>query len=668
MKKKKISNQIIIKIGAAVLAVLAVVAVLVGKIVYDLVVQSKEKEVTLESQAASYQLETFFGKYIQVVDQMAVDAQIQEILKETTVGENVAKKEAFEGVKQDMIKIAQEDAENILACWIGDFDSSRLAQSDGFVSEDGWDVTQRPWYQVKNLRRAMLTEPYVDASTGQLIVSAASPVYDTAGEVIGATGVDISLAHVGTILQACKVGENGYVILFSTDGTIIYHPSEEEIQKNIADTAISDNVKNMLSKGEEGFTGYKTGNEQKYGYISKIGDTGYVVMSSMPRLEFYGDLLTVIGVLLCLLVLGIACILLAIKRVSRMITKPILELDESAKLLAEGNLDVDIAIEANNEIGELGESIQKTVDRLKDYILYINEITEVLSQIAEGDLAVHLEHDYAGEFEKVKAALLHISESMKEIMYNINESAMQVSAGAEEMAKSAQHLAEGSSTQSAAVEELVATATTIAQQVEENLAEVEKTAEITKNVTGMAEGSQNQMADMNAAMVKIHDTSNEVVGIIQTIEEIASQTNLLALNASIEAARAGETGKGFAVVADQIGKLAFESSQAANTTRNLIGVSIEQIEKGRQLSDEVAGSLQEVVEGIEQVNDSMERTAEQATDQANSIDQIRQGIEDISAGVQENSATAEESTATSEELAAQASTLKELVGRFKLEG
>lgn len=187
MKKKKISNQIIRKIGTAVLAVLAIVAILVGKIVYEVVVQSKEKEVTLESQAASYQLETFFGKYIQVVDQMAVDGQIQDILKETTVGENVAKKEAFAGVKQDMIKIAQEDAENILACWIGDFDSSRLAQSDGFVSEDGWDVTQRPWYQVKNLKHAMLTEPYVDASTGQLIVSAASPVYDAAGEVIGAT-------------------------------------------------------------------------------------------------------------------------------------------------------------------------------------------------------------------------------------------------------------------------------------------------------------------------------------------------------------------------------------------------------------------------------------------------------------------------------------------------
>lgn len=75
----------------------------------------------------------------------------------------------------------------------------------------------------------------------------------------------------------------------------------------------------------------------------------------------------------------------------------------------------------------------------------------------------------------------------------------------------------------------------------------------------------NRMMD---AMTKIHDTSQEVVGIIQTIEQIADQTNLFALNASIEAARAGELGKGFAVVAGEIGKLADESSKAANSERN----------------------------------------------------------------------------------------------------
>ena len=172
----------------------------------------------------------------------------------------------------------------------------------------------------------------------------------------------------------------------------------------------------------------------------------------------------------------------------------------------------------------------------------------------------------------------------------------------------------------------------------------------------------NRMMD---AMTKIHDTSQEVVGIIQTIEQIADQTNLLALNASIEAARAGELGKGFAVVAGEIGKLADESSKAANTTRDLIGVSIDEIEKGNELANRVLASLDDAVSAVANVNEMIEKTAEHAEKQAEHMQQLQKGIEAISQGIADSSAVSEESAATSEELAAQATTLTELLRRFE---
>ena len=175
------------------------------------------------------------------------------------------------------------------------------------------------------------------------------------------------------------------------------------------------------------------------------------------------------------------------------------------------------------------------------------------------------------------------------------------------------------------------------------------------------------MQEMMEAVQKIHETSEQVVGIIATIEQIADQTNLLSLNASIEAARAGEAGKGFAVVADEIGKLAQESSKAANMTRNLISVSMEEIDKGNQIADHVMDSLKTAVEAVDKVNTMIQKTAENAADQAQSMEQIRVGIEEISQGVQDNSAIAEESSATSEELASQATLLNELVQHFELQ-
>ncbi len=168
------------------------------------------------------------------------------------------------------------------------------------------------------------------------------------------------------------------------------------------------------------------------------------------------------------------------------------------------------------------------------------------------------------------------------------------------------------------------------------------------------------------AVSKIHETSRQVVGIIQTIEEIADQTNLLSLNASIEAARAGEAGKGFAVVADEIGKLAMESSKAANMTRDLIGVSMEEIDRGSAIAKGVMTSLEESVQAVDNINGMIRKTAENAATQATNMDQIRMGIEEIARGVQDNSAAAQETSATSEQLASQAVVLNELVQRFEL--
>lgn len=159
------------------------------------------------------------------------------------------------------------------------------------------------------------------------------------------------------------------------------------------------------------------------------------------------------------------------------------------------------------------------------------------------------------------------------------------------------------------MEELVATATSVAEQVEESKKDALQSAEETQKVTAMMEQSQDKMQEMMEAVQKIHETSKQVVGIIATIEEIADQTNLLSLNASIEAARAGEAGKGFAVVADEIGKLAQESSKAANMTRELIGVSMEEINKGNQIADHVMDSLKTAVEAVDNVNGMIQKTA-----------------------------------------------------------
>lgn len=664
--RKRIADEILKQIGKSVILVFLVVAAVAICMVGWSIITSKEEELTLESHAAANQLAGFLEQYTRGVENLSVNPEIIHVLAETKAGDDIREAEKMDTVMENLVKIASLDPSNIMAVWISDLDASVLTQSDGFTSGEGWDVTTREWYKCIEMKQTILTEPYVDSATGKMILSAVSPIYDETGAALGAVGMDISMDHMTDVMSSYKIGRGGYILLLSQSGTFLYHPQSDIIQKNITEINISQNVVDAVLSGSNTFLRYSANGMPKYGSVEPAGETGYIIVSNLPVLEYYSLLIGMVIALVIIFIIGIILIAVSIKKSAAKLTKPILELNHIAQKLADGDLDVHLHIESEDEIGELGESIGKTVSRLKEYIVYIDETAEVLAEISNGHLNISLKNDYVGEFQKIKDALINISDSMNEVMEGINETSERVSVGATELASASQMIAEGAELQAASVEQIAATTNTVADHVENSRRDAEHAAQETELVTEMIEQNQEKMTLMMNAMNEIRQTSQQVVGIIQTIEEIAEQTNLLSLNASIEAARAGEAGKGFSVVADEIGKLATESSKAASTTRDLIEISMEEINKGNTIADSAMSALRESVSAVGGVNDMIHKTAENAAVQAESMEQLRTGIDEIARAIQDNSAASQETSATSEELASHAEVLNKMVQKFEL--
>jgi len=663
----RIQREILVQIGKIVISFLVVLAIVTGVMLTGIVNDANKTEIQLRSEVASWEVSDFFQPYLGMVENMAMNPQAQQVLTDTTEGKNIRRQKDFATTEKYLYNLAKGEDNPVDAAWLVDLDSDSLMMSGGYTSNGEFDATQYEWYSCVEEGDTVYSEPYVSFTTQVPVISLACPVYsdEDTPVLLGIAGVDVKLSKVADVMQHHTIGQEGFSILISPTGVVAYAPTDAIILSNMANLDVNpEAVEAVMSQTVQSMK-IKFGSSNEFGHFAKVGTSGYMVLSVMPVGEFYRSTVLCIAMLILLNVAACVIIYLGVRKTARKITKPVEELKDIAQKLADGNLDVELSVTANNEIGELAFYIGKTVERLKEYIVYIDEVSGVLSNVADGDLRIELQNEYVGEFAKLKDALLNISRGLTLVLSGINESAGQVLSGSDELANVSQALAEGATMQNMAVESLMATTNKIAEEVEESRTKAEESEEETNRVTKMMEENQELMGQMTAAMEKIQTTSQEVVGIIQAIEQIADQTNLLALNASIEAARAGEAGRGFAVVADEIGKLADESSKAANTTRGLIQVSLQEIEKGNEVAGTVKESLLEAVKAFEQVNQMITRTAEMAVGQAEDMKQVRKGVEEITQGITENSAIAEEASATSQELATQASNLNDLIGNFK---
>ena len=350
--------------------------------------------------------------------------------------------------------------------------------------------------------------------------------------------------------------------------------------------------------------------------------------------------------------------------VRRRVLRPIAAIEQEMGEIAAGNLSTDFSLEPDtSEIGMLVHSIHNTRTTLRQYI---GDISEKLTQIANGNIDLIVDTQYAGDFSPIQCALETILGSLNDTLCQINTVAEQVALGSDQVSSGAQALAEGSTEQAATVEELNATVTAVAEQAEENLASIEIAFGYIKQAgAGVITGNEH-MEQLTKAMAEIGSASAQIVNITKVIEDIVFQTNILALNAAIEAARAGEAGKGFAVVADEVRNLAAKSGEAAKQTAELIQNSMDTVERGSRITLETAQVLQNMGDSAQKVTESFAKIEQASTQQAHALEQIKDGLNEVSAVVQTDAATAEENSATSEEMSAQAATLRDEVRKFKL--
>ena len=372
-------------------------------------------------------------------------------------------------------------------------------------------------------------------------------------------------------------------------------------------------------------------------------------------------MLVVIGII----VLNIILAALLALHISNGIRRPVEEIRTAAEKLASGNLDVSIDYYAEDELGNLSDSIRSLIHIFQGII---GDMGYGLAALGSGDFTVDskAEELYVGDFQKLKVSMDEIIEKLSLMMVQISQSSDQIFAGSSQVSSGAQAVAGGATEQASAVEELAGSINEISAQVSENAQNARHGSKLAETAGIKMIESNREMQELISAMGDISDKSGKIEKVLNIIEDIAFQTKILALNAAVEAAHADKNGKGFAVVANEVRNLAQKSAEASKNTAALIAETIQAVNLGTKLADETANMLSEVVVSVTQAVVAVDKISEASSEQAVSIAKVTQSVNQISDVVQNNSATAEESAAASEELSVQAHILSSLVSQFKL--
>lgn len=668
---KSIAAKIITCIGGIVLAAMVIVCVVTSTMASRDMRQSEDRIVQLSNQTSVSNVSNYLLKYITIAQQMALDQNVVELMQSGSTVENMKDSPYYSGAFTMLSNLMQNESENIMSAYISSANTNLAFDGKDWFPDD-FDLKSRSyWFSEQSDIDSgyIITEPYLDPHTNNIVTTISVPVYGLSGDILGVTAIDIQITTIcDMVVNAQTSFKTGSQMLISRGGAILAHLNQDLLMQGLDSAGYSQEMLDELAIPTGSVFQYSENGKDAFAVIGQESLSKFLIVTSVPQKEYQEAASQLVLVNASTYLIAITIVILIILLIAKSISKPLKRLTAITDDLAAGNLDVSIDVHSKDEVGRLAASMQSLVTRLREYIAYISETSELLEQIGHGNLDLKFKNSYDGDFAIIKNALLKTSAMLNKMLTELRDVSNNVSSHALQVSNGSQTLAQGATEQASSVEELSAMVTTVASGITENATNAVQASNLSKEAESSLVESNQHMKKMANSMEHINSASLEIQNIIKVIDNIAFQTNLLALNAAVEAARAGEAGKGFSVVADEVRNLAQQSTEAAKSTAELIETAVAAVKEGAEISAATEKSMKDASRQAAEAMKMMQAISEETEKQSVSVEQIRVGIDQISTVVQVNAATAEESAASSHELLNYAEHQLELISVFHLSG
>ncbi len=634
-QEKKKSLSIRIKLVGIVIPIVLVIIISFFALARNVVLKNSQEAVLAKSQKYAEEISAWtsriFGE-LQVYqntieeDNFANDAAVLKYL-ETTVGKN--------------------DAYPV-GIYLGD-DSGVYLDGSGWVPDADWVLTERDWYvDGKNNEELAFGEPYYDSMTGQVCVSASVHMdYKKATRVLAS---DVYLDYVsGIVSDVSRQSIMDAFLVTKNSQTIIAHIDAEMMAVTLGAEGVDSlytNIGNALAADKSGIVSVNGDGGKYVVCLNPVENTDWYLVTYVKEQQVLFDLYQMQAIMVLIAVVATIGLILAILRVMNGVVRPVRKMTDAIDRIAEGDFSHNLETKGNDEVARMGRNMQMFITGMRSTI---SEISNTAKWLESQSL----------ENSEVSDSLKTASGKQAQEMEVLEEMVEQLSGAAEEASAQMDSLAsliQETHEEGVVADRLMQESVVMSQNGKKDMEYIDKgMSNINESITMLSE-----------QIDKVGDIVLQIGNMVDMIIDIADETNLLSLNASIEAARAGEAGRGFAVVAEQIGKLATNSSVAADTISKLTGeirstvdaaveqmkASVTEVQANVSLVTEAGATFEDLYGKVDETNSRVEQMLELVI----KVDEVAKQMDVISRSQAE---AAEQIVQSTDALNSQTRTVKE---------